>query len=514
MNIIDNEINAISFNLLSPPASQTETSIALVWDKPKNSSDIVSYQVYINGEIYGITANTDYTVTNLEFSQEYEAFIRAVFKNGDLSVKSNTIKVKTKSKGEIFDITSFGAIGDEKTLNTYEIQSAIKACTPGGTVYVPKGTFLTGAIYLKRNMTLYIEEGGLLLGSCRTIDYPLIKYRWEGLETTCYSSLINTPVSDYDRLENITIMGMGKIDANGSILRKKELSENKGKPGRAICLRNVDNVYLKDITVKQSPAWCVHLIYCNNVSVNNIKIYTKHDEYGNKYLNMSNGNGLNPDSTSNVFIFNSMIASQDDCIAIKSGRDAEGRNVGIPSENIRITNCAFKSGFGVAVGSEMAGSVRNVLVQDCHFQDVYSVGSIKAPRCRGGVVENIKYEDITFNNTNLEYKDCKWFRGAIYIDQFYSHDVIDSDKSKEFNDGTSIIRNITYKNIVLDTLAGNAIYLTGLPESPLKNIRLENVSAIGKYGFKANNIIGLVLRNVSVISREDDKFLFDNVKLK
>ena len=302
MNMIYNEINTISLTLLSPPASQTETSIALVWNKPENSSDIVGYQVYINGEIHGIAANTDYTVTNLKFSQEYEAFLRAVLKNGDLSLKSNTIKVTTKPKGEIFNITSFGAVGDGKTMNTYEIQRAIKACTPGGTVYVPKGTFLTGAIYLKRNMTLYIEEGGLLLGSCSTVDYPLINYRWEGLETTCYSSLINTPVSDYDRLENITITGMGKIDANGSILRKKELSENKGKPGRAICLRNVDNVYLKDITVKQSPSWCIHLIYCNNVSVNNIKIYTKHDEYGSKYLNMSNGNGLNPDSTSNVLV--------------------------------------------------------------------------------------------------------------------------------------------------------------------------------------------------------------------
>lgn len=315
MYVINNEINTISLNLLSPPASQTETSIALIWDKHENSPDIVGYQVYINGEIHGITTNTDYAVTNLKFSREYEAFIRAVFKTGELSVKSNTIKVTTKPKGEIFDITSFGAVGDGKTMTTYEIQRAIKACTPGGTVYVPKGTFLTGAIYLKRNMTLYIEEGGLLLGSCSTVDYPLIKYRWEGLETTCYSSLINTTVSDSSRLENLTITGMGKIDANSSILRKKELAENKGTPGRAICLRNVDNVYLKDITVKQSPAWCVQLIYCNNVSVNNMKICPKHDEYSNKYLNMSNDNGLNTDSTSNVFIFNSIIASECNCIS-------------------------------------------------------------------------------------------------------------------------------------------------------------------------------------------------------
>lgn len=108
-------------------------------------------------------------------------------------------------------------------MNTCEIQNAIKACTDGGTVYVPKGTFLTGAIFLKRDITLYIEEGGLLLGSGNTPDYPLFKYRWEALETICYSSLINTTISAADRLENITIAGMGKIDANGSTLRKNQL---------------------------------------------------------------------------------------------------------------------------------------------------------------------------------------------------------------------------------------------------------------------------------------------------
>lgn len=509
---INQDNNIIPLNLISPPASQTETSVALLWNKPENNIEIVAYYIYINEEIHGISLSTDYTVTNLGCSQEYEAYIQAILKNGQVSLKSNTIKVTTKPVSKLFDITSFGAIGDGITINTAPIQNAINACTPRGTVYVPKGTFLTGSIFLKSNMTLYIEEGGLLLGSNFTSDYPLFKYRWEGLETTCYASLINTPISESDRFEDITIAGMGKIDANGSTLRKNEIAENKGKPGRAICLRNVDNVYLKDITVKQSPAWCVHLIYCNNVSVNNIKIFTKHDEQGNKYLNISNGDGLNPDSSSNVFIFNSIISSQDDCIAIKSGRDAEGREVGIPSENIRITNCKFNSGFGVAIGSEMSGSVRNVLVEDCTFKDVYSIGSIKSPRGRGGIVKNIIFKDIVFKNSNLEYNDCEWFRGAIYIDQFYSHVIFDPSKPETFNNSTSIINNITFKNIVLDTFTGNAIYLTGLPESPLLNIKLENIYAIGKYGFKANNIRGLVLDNVNVISREDEKFVFHNVE--
>jgi len=498
MEKLNCDLEAALLKLLVPPASQTETSIALIWEKPEASYNIESYQIYVNGEIQGSCQCTDYTVRDLKCSREYEVFIKAFSKYGELLLKSNTVKVSTKSKAEIFDITSYGAVGDGKTLNTKSIQKTIDACSFGGKVYVPKGIFLTGAIFLKSNITLYIEEGGVLLGSDNIVDYPLMRYRFEGLETICYASLINTEEIRTGILENITIAGSGKIDANGSILRKKELEENKGKPGRAICLRNVNNIYLYEITVKQSPAWCVHFIYCQNISVNQIKIYSKQDKDGKRYIGIENGDGLDPDSSKDVFIFHSMIASEDDCIAIKSGKDAQGRRDGIPSENIRITNCSFKSGFGVAVGSEMSGGVRNVLVQDCIYEDVYCVANLKALRGRGGIIENIKFEDITYKNRNLEYEDCKWFRGAINIDQFYSHDTFDVDESEEVNDGTSIIRDIAFKNISLETLAGNAIYLTGLPESPICSIKLTNIHAAGKGGLKANNVRGLELNDVSV----------------
>jgi polygalacturonase len=288
-------------------------------------------------------------------------------------------------------------------------------------------------------------------------------YRWEGLETTCYASLVNTQDTAGGRLQNISIAGPGKIDANGSALRKKELSEAAGKPGRAICIRYTDNVYLQDITVRQSPAWCVHLVYCNRVSVNGVGIYTKYDEEGNRYEGIVNGDGLNPDSCSDVFIFQSHIASQDDCIAIKSGRNAEGRAVGVPSQNVRVSNCRFTSGFGVAVGSEMSGGVRNVLVENCVFHNAFSVASIKAIRGRGSVIENVTYRDCTFINHSLEHRDCQWYRGALYIDNFYSNLTFDPHKAEPRDEGTPAIRNVLFQNITLDTVAGNAIYLTGLP---------------------------------------------------
>ncbi|WP_342423961.1 glycoside hydrolase family 28 protein [Paenibacillus sp. FSL E2-0178] len=500
-------------NLVSPPAAQTDTTIALAWDKPQSADDIACYHVYVNGKVHGIITATDYTLTGLEPSHAYEVQVYAVSRAGVVSLPGPTLTAATKPESERFDITSFGAVADRETMNTAAIQAAIDACTPGGTVYVPEGVFNTGAIFLKSHMTLYVAKGGVLLGSGNPADYPVMTYRWEGREQLCYASLVNTrDCSGGERHEQITIAGEGTIDANGAALFKGEMAEKKGYRGRAVCLRNTDYVYLKDITVRQSPAWCVHLIYCNQVSANGISIYTKNDEYGRRYENIFNGDGLNPDSSSDIYIFNSMIASQDDCIAIKSGRDEEGRRVGIPSRDIRITNCRFNSGFGVAIGSEMAGGVSGVQVTDCIFEDVYSIGTVKAPRGRGAVIENISYENCTLKNYSLEHEDCEWFRGAINIDQFYSHIEYDADLLEEVNEGTSIIRNISFRNIVLDTYAGNAVFMAGLPESPLQNIVLENVSGIGKFGLKAYNIEGLTLTNVSVMSRLDEDYQFHNTR--
>ena len=113
-----------------------------------------------------------------------------------------------------------------------------------------------------------------------------------------------------------------------------------GNSGKAVLVR-VDGLYLNGITVCQSPAWCVHTVYCNNVTMNQITVRTKYDAQGRPYEGIYNGDGIDPDSCRDVWIIHSVIASQDDCIAIKSGRDAEGRRVGIPSENIRISNCRF-----------------------------------------------------------------------------------------------------------------------------------------------------------------------------
>lgn len=484
---------------MSPPAARTAASIAVLWNKLA-ALGVHSYDISLDGKFIANTKYTDFTFNDLSPGRDYEVSLLARGEGSSI-IQRGSVRVTTKQQPHVLDVTTYGAVGDGKTLNTKAIQAAIQACAAGEVVRIPKGVFLSGAIFLKSDMTLLVEEGAVLLGSTETKDYPLMRYRWEGLEKQCYASLINTPETNGARWRDITIMGSGTINANGSALRKAELAEAAGAPGRAVCIRDTDRLYLYGITVRQSPAWCVHLIFCSEVSVNGVSIHTKYDESGAKYAGIVNGDGLDPDSCRNVFIFDSHIASEDDCISLKSGRDAEGRAVGIPTQEVRISRCRFTSGFGVAVGSEMSGGVRNVLVEDCVFKDTFSIASVKAPRGRGSVIENIIYRDCTLTNQRTEDHDSKWFRGALYVDQFYGVDAANPLGEKPKDQGTSLIRNVLFQNITLDTVGGNAIYLAGLPESPLENIVLEKVTATGEHGFIAYNVRQLTLDQVSVEAR-------------
>lgn len=396
------------------------------------------------------------------------------------------------------NVLEFGAVGDGRRLNTDALQEAIKACEKGGTVYVPEGVFVTGALYLKSDMTLYLEEGSVLLGSGELSQYPVLPYSFEGLEADCYASLLNAGMEPGERVENLTLAGSGVVDANGVELFWKEMEENKGKRGRAIALRHVTNLNIKGITVRQSPAWCLHLLYCNRVEVDGVRIFTKCDENGKRYEGIFNGDGLDIDACQEVTVKHCVIASQDDCIAIKSGRDGQGRRVGIASEHIRISDCSFYSGFGVAVGSEMSGGVRDVRVENCQFYNTFSIASIKAPRGRGNVIEEIHFENCTHRNESREHQACKWFRGALYMDQFYGHDVFDPNEKEAVNEGTPRIRNISMKHIETETVAGHAIYIMGLPEMPIQNVTLEHIRAKGEFGLLQGNVEGLVMEDVTV----------------
>ena len=394
-------------------------------------------------------------------------------------------------------IRDFGARGDGR-LETSALQAAIDACAASGaTLVFPSGTWRTGALFLKSGTSIRLEKGATILGSGDPADYPPFTYRYEGCERLNHASLLNTPPGR-EPLHDIRLFGEGTIDANGAELFRPEETGGVARRGSAVCLRHVSRLLIEGVTIREAAFWCVHLVFCDHVSVNRVSVFNRTDRNG-EFYGLHNGDGIDIDSCRDVEILKCCVESQDDCISIKSGRGEEGRRDGVPSERVRIADCEFRYGFGISVGSENVAGVFDVHVQRCAFRDSFSIASLKNGRNRGGGhIERVVYEDCTLVNEYPCIREMRWFRGAIYIDQFYGLETFDPATPVPVDATTPYIGKITLRNITLRSLYGKAIYICGLPERHIDGVILENVVADGLAGMIARNVDGLEMRNVSV----------------
>jgi polygalacturonase/rhamnogalacturonyl hydrolase YesR len=310
-----------------------------------------------------------------------------------------------------FNLTQYGAKGNGDSDCTQAFRKAIDACSKagGGRVVVPAGTFVTGPIHLKSNVNLHLAEGAVISFFTSTEDYlPTVYTRFEGTECLNYSPLVYA----FEQ-ENIAITGSGTLDGNAGITnwwrwkwtQKPDVTAlceqaEKGVPveqrvyGEGHQLRpnmiqpyRCRNILIEGVTIKNSPMWHIHPVLSENITVRNVKVIG----HG------PNNDGCNPESCRNVLIENCYFDTGDDCIAIKSGRNADGRRVNTASENIVVRNCTMKEGHGgVVLGSEISGSVRNVFVENC-VMDSPNLDRglrIKTNSMRGGVVENVFMRNV------------------------------------------------------------------------------------------------------------------------
>jgi polygalacturonase len=296
-------------------------------------------------------------------------------------------------------VTAYGAKGDGQTLNTPAIQAAINACAAakGGTVVVPAGVFVSGALFLKPGVSLLVEKDGQLKGSTNPDDYPQINTRWEGVEREFTAAFINA-----DNLRNFSISGPGTIDGSGDewvrqarLQRESgtvETGPRRGRP-RLLGIQNCQNVRVEGLRLHNQAVWGLHLLYCRNVTVANLTITADH--------NIPSSDGIDVDSSEKVRIVGCTIDVNDDCISIKSGKDADGLRVNRPSENILIEKCHFAYGHGgVAMGSETSGGIRRVVVRNCLVDsENWAPIRFKSQPSRGGVVERITYRNIHVSGT-------------------------------------------------------------------------------------------------------------------
>lgn len=489
--------NAMEWKLYTPVEARTKDSILLLWDKVNKGSEKLNYDIYVDDVLFSTVSVTDETITGLAPDTEYLVQIKVWYEGNEYATKK--VPVKTKKAGKQYNILDFGAVSGKGHVNTEAIQRAIDTCEKDGIVYVPPGVFYTGALFLHSHMTLELAEGAKLTGTGKVEDFSPFYYSYEGRWEKCYASLLNvrtlpqyqsehTPQYDFAVYEDISVIGKGVIDGNGEALFQEELKEQgKISRGRTICIRNTTGLYFYGITVKNSPAWCLHPIYCKNMTINQIKLYNKFDEEGKPYSHF-NGDGIDPDSCQDVYICHSYIQSQDDSIALKSGREPLGQRLSIPTKNVRITNCELSYGFGIVAGSEMSGSVMHVLIQDICMDETYSAVSLKTRRGRGGKISDIVYENLVLKIEKAFYPDDKWFRGAICIDQFYGDEMPDFDTGYEQGDGTSSIEDVKIENVTIDMTKRYGIYMCGLPENHIRNIVLKNISIRGGEGCFMKNV--------------------------
>lgn len=360
-------------------------------------------------------------------------------------------------------ILEFGAKADGVTLNTAAIQSAIDACAArgGGTVYVPAGCYLTGALFFRDNISLHLEAGATLLGSQNPADYPITPNRWEGAEQLTYA-----PLMAGNGLKNITITGRGKIDGQGGFWWQAFSAKALVYPRpRLIGFADCQNVLIEGVTLTNSPAWTVNPVRCENVNVRGVTIINPPDS--------PNTDGINPDSCRLVRISDCYVSVGDDCITIKSGTQHEHPERRAACRDIAITNCTLERGHGgVVIGSEMSGDVQNVVISNCVFIGTDRGIRLKSRRGRGGVVENVRVSNLIMDGVL-----CPFTMNLYYNCNGAQGDTTVSDKNpRPVDNGTPAIRNIHYSHITAVGVKIAAGFFYGLAEMPLENISLSDIS--------------------------------------
>jgi len=422
------------------------------------------------------------------------------------SVPSILARIKApKFPARDFNIANFGAVPDGKFDSTEAIRKAISACNAagGGRVVVPAGVFSTGAIHLRSNVNLYLSEGATLKFSTDPEKYlPVVYTRFEGTECMNYSPFIYA----FEQ-ENIAVTGSGTLDGSAANenwwgwTRRKEGGE---APARASVRKLLDfgergvpvkdrifgkgeylrpnfiqpyrsrNVLIEGIHIINSPMWEIHPVLSTNVTVRGVTIST----HG------PNNDGCDPESSRDVLIENCIFDTGDDCIAIKSGRDNDGRRVNVPSENIIVRNSTMKDGHGgVVLGSEVSGGIRNVFIENCHMDspNLERALRFKSNARRGGFAENVFMRNVDVGHVK---------EAILTIDFMYETGPNGPYKP--------IVRNVTLEN-VKSTSSPRVMWIASFPGAVIDDVRFVDCVFRGVNASEVVDASGSILfKNVTI----------------
>jgi polygalacturonase len=512
----------IKFKLVS--ITSTTASFEIVNDECFYLKNEVA--IYLNNKKCFITKQNVFTLNDLKPDTNYDIFIEDTLSKD----KSPIINIKTQFESAFVNVLDLGAIGDGKNVDTIFLQAALLACPAFGRIVIPEGTYLTGPLFLKSNITIELKKGAVLLGLKERESYPILKGTikcsekdfylgsWEGNEADCFASLI-TGIC----VENVNIIGEGALDGNADFdtwwFKPKE-KRIAWRP-RTVFLNSCKNVLMEGITIKNSPSWTIHPLMCETLNFINLNIENPFDA--------PNTDALDPESSKDVLILGNTFSVGDDCIAIKSGKIEISKKNPVSSENIHIRNCNMKSGHGaVVLGSEMSSGVKSIFIENCTFNSTDRGLRIKTRRGRGskGIIDDIHLKNIKMDKVSTPFT----------INSFYFCDADGKSKyvwDKEklpVDERTPYIGNIYIENVVCTHTKICAAFMYGLPERKIEKVEMNNVfiefdenaeegyadmmsyiEPMKRNGMYFNNVKHLVLNNIEIKNALTDKTTKINV---
>ena len=401
-----------------------------------------------------------------------------------------------------FDVRTFGAAGDGKVMDTVTIQKALDACKPsGGTVKFPAGTYLSQPLTIYSKTTLQLEAGATLLASTNQMDFMKVPGDW----LTAKSGGDFIPFISGKDLTDVTFTGGGVIDGNGAVwwgeaekARQKKSGFTLPRPN-LIVIERTKNLRMENITLQNSPKFHFVPTECEGVVISNVTVLAPE--------RAANTDAIDPSNCKNVLITRCTIDVGDDNIAIKAGKPVAGRE--FACEDIMITDCTFIHGHGMSIGSETAGGVRNVTVKNCTFANTENGIRIKSQRGKGGIVENLVCDGITMSNVNPAITLTCYYANNSSGDAAQSATITTADDATKASEKIPTYRNIRISNLTA-TCPKAAGIITGLPESCITNVVLENVKITAAKPFAISNAKGVQLKNVTITVPKGEPFKLEN----
>ena len=480
---------------------------------------------------------TEYNKIVAEAPFEIEDFVLPVFRNA------------------VYHIENFGAKGDGIKNNTEAINNAIIECNRngGGKVIIPDGIWLSGPIVLLSNVNLHLEKNAVLQFIKDRRKFPVVKSKYE-LENRykCHPQIYAVDQ------ENIAITGTGVIDGAGEYWRPvkklkmtnrqwEELIKTEGYlsedeqiwyPGerefrgrnmmdsiqanigkgldetfglfgydrpKMFHAENCKNILIQGVSFQNSPVWCIHPLLCENVVL--MDIFVRNPWYS------QNGDGLDLESCRHSLVYNCIFDVGDDAICVKSGKDKEGRDRGVPTEKLIVAkNTVYHGHGGFTIGSEMSGGVKDVYVTDCKFLGTDIGLRFKSAYERGGVVENIHINNIYMTQIPADaIRFTMAYTGGAPMETKMHPNISDSINNREKDEKIPTFKNFNISDIVIHE-ANKALTITGIPGPYMQDISIRNMIAVTAKGVECSAAQNIFLDAIQFIVLQGSTIRLSNTQ--